>query len=374
MSTPVDRDRDVRLGRAAMTAQLLTGPQLVEALLVQSTGGFRRTLGELLQKRGLLSSDQFDDLALAVKAGAGEVKAPPEGTDPDPQARIGQIIEKVKVDRLFETIPFISTYLGRLPHDPLPAALHLIGKPAMRFGLWMDFLETVRACQDLDHPNLVKVLEVGRTDDHFAVVTRYPKGGISLRSLLDRVRRLKLSEALRILGELAGSLRGLHAASLCHRDVKPENVVLGKAGEVQLWRAGVVFEPDGAQEFSDPRSVFGSMHSIAPEAIRGEGMNPASDVYGLGVLAYELVCGVRPFEGESFAQLRQQHLEEEPIPPHQVMKALPEEVGDLLVWMLSKKPSDRPTPDKLTGTIQALGKKIKRSGTTTRFQAFDPNS
>ncbi len=372
MANAADRNFDLALGRSALKVGLISGQQLTEALLVQSTSGFKHSLDKVLVDRGFLDAEQADQLRGGVEVtGIADRRDKPPSEEA--KARVGKIIEKVLCDKLLSEEPFITTYVGRLPRDPLGAALHLVEKSAMRSGLWMDFLETVRACQNIDHPNVVAVLETGRTDEHFAILTRYNKSGIPLHQLLHRVRRLKLSEALRVTRELAQGLAAVHGAGLVHRDLKPENVLLGREGEVQLWRAGIVFEPAGASEFAEPRTVFGSPHTIAPEALKGEPANPLTDVYALGVIAYELVTGVRPFEGETVADLRPQHLEVEPLAPHTIMRALPKEVSELLVWLLSKKPGERPTAEKLVTTLQNLEKKIKRTGTTTRFQAFDPN-
>ncbi len=365
-----DRDFDLALGRAALKVGMISGPQLTEALLIQSASGGKHRLDQVLVDRRMLRPEQASQLKDGVElTGAGEAR----DFEPSPaaQARVGKIVEKLLCDKVLAEEPLITMYAGRLPRDPLGAALTLIEKAAMRAGLWMDFLETVRACKDVEHPNLISVLEVSRTDEHFAIITRYQKGGITLRELIDRVRRLKLSEALRITREIAQGLAALHAKGIVHRDVKPENVILGRGGEVQLWRAGVVFEPKGASEFAQPRTVFGTPHTISPEALTGEPPNPLSDVYALGVIAYELATGVRPFEGDRLADLRRQHLEDPPVAPHTIMRALPQEVGELLVWLLSKKPAERPTAEKLVATLERLEKTIQRSGRTQKFQAFE---
>ena len=85
------------------------------------------------------------------------------------------------------------------------------------------------------------------------------------------------------------------------------------------------------------------------------------------------MTGVRPFEGETFADLAPQHLEGEAIPPQRVMTALPPDVGDLLTWMLAKSPKERPDAAQVVGAIQEVGKGIQRTGVTQKFQAFNPD-
>lgn len=358
---------DLALARAVLRQKTLDPRKVTEARLQQSKTGFRRPLSEFLTAAGL-SVEQLGQARASAKPSAIEAELEPTEAA---KARVGQICVKVLLDGVIRHTDLITSYVGRLPRDPQPVALDLIDKSALRHGLWMDFLETVRACKGVRVRNLVEVIEVDRTPEAFGVVTRYHKGALTLRKLLDRIHRLKLSEALRILRELAQGLSALHAAGLVHRDVKPENVLLGQQGEVQLQNAGVVWEPEGAEAFGGPRMIFGTPHSISPEVCRGEQPGPLSDIYNLGVVGYELVTGVRPFEGATLAELRPQHLEHAPVAPHSILSALPKEVGELMMWMLSKKPSDRPTAPKLVGTLQELERSIKRTGATQKFQAFD---
>jgi serine/threonine protein kinase len=366
------RKSDLWMGRTALSRNMITGPQLTEALLVQSQGGMKRALERIMIERKFMTHDQIRQLTSRMES-TPTLKQPQATSDAEAKKHVGKIVNRVLCDSVIDVGEFVITYLGRLPRDPDPVALRLVSKRALRAGLWMDFLETVRGCIGVQANNLVEVIDVGRIDEAFVIVTRHQKGGMTLESLLGRVRRLKLSEALRICKEIAKGLAALHAASLVHRDVNPSNVLLGRTGEVQLMNAGVVFEPQGAEKFAAKLSVFGTPHYISPEALKGYPPDPMTDIYALGVLAYDLVTGVKPFEGETLEELRKQHLEDEVIPPHTIMKALPKDVGELLAWMLHKTPTERPTAPKLVSTLERLEKSIKRTGMTQKFQAFDPN-
>jgi serine/threonine protein kinase len=366
------RESDLWLGRTALARGMVTGHNLTEALLVQSGGGMRKPLDKILIERNLLTRDQIRSLRSALESRPTERHAATVATT-GAEARLGTIITKVLCDSLMHVGRWRTTYVGRLPRDPEPVALQLIEKDALRHGLWMDFLEVVRGCIGIQVRNLVEVIDVKPVEEHFAIVTRFSKGGITLSDLLGRVRRLKLSEALRITKEVAQGLAVLHAAGLTHRDVKPDNVLLGRDGSVQVMNAGIVFEPPGAQRFGDRGSIFGTPHYMAPEALKGMPPDPMTDIYALGVLGYELVTGTRPFEGATIDHLREQHLESQPIAPHSVIRALPKDVGELLVWMLAKESTERPNAPKLVSTLERLSKTIQRSGHTQKFQAFDPN-
>lgn len=367
MSSKGTYEHDLWLGRKALAEGLVSSQQLTEALLIQSKTGLRKTLDTVLVNKGWVSAEALEDLKgelVATQTQKHEVPA----EDPNAEARLGEIICRVMCDKIIANEPHLTTYLGRLPRDPEPAALHLIPKDSLRQGLWMDFLETVRACQSVESPNLTAVLEVDRYEENFAIVTRHAKRAITLSGLIKRVRRLKLSEALRILGELAKGLTDLHAANLVHRDLKPGRVILSPDGGVRITLAGVTSRPPDA-----PTGVFGSGHWAAPEVCKGRLGDARSDVYALGAIGYELVTGVRPFEGESFGALADQHRNVEVTPPHSVMSALPADVGDLLTWMLSKSPKDRPGAEQVVRSVAEVGSKVQRTGLTQKFQAFNPD-
>jgi serine/threonine protein kinase len=354
------REAELRAARRALAEKLIAAPMLSEALLEHGRGP---SLIDVLVKRGA-PKDKLVALRAAAEASAtDDIDEKPTKEDP----RVNQIVLAVKCDQRLEKSRFMTTYMGRLPRDPEPAELLLISTDALRNGLWMDFLETVRAEKGISSPGLVPVLDAGRVEGNFAIVTRHRAGSLTLRALLERVRRLKLSEALRITREAAQGLTDLHAAKLAHRDVRPENIVLGKDGVTKLRRAGVVFEPDGVAQRG---SVFGTIHHMAPECLRGEPTDPLSDVYALGVCTYEMVTGVRPFEGDTLADLKAQHLDQPVLRPDKFIPDVPDTVGDLLTWMLSKKSKDRPPAAKLVSVIKTLENNIHRSGTTTRMQAF----
>jgi serine/threonine protein kinase len=360
-------EHDLWLGRKALSEGLITSSQLTEALLIQSKTGLRKTLDTVLVNKGWVTAEALEDLKSELVATQTQ-KHEVASHDPDAEKRLGEIICRVMCDKVLGVERHMTSYLGRLPRDPEPAALHLIPKAALREGLWMDFLETVRACQSVESPNLTAVLEVDRYQESFVVVTRHAKRAIYLDGLIKRVRRLKLSEALRILGELAKGLTDLHKANLVHRDLKPGRVVLSPDGGVRITLAGVTSRPPDA-----PAGVYGSGHWAAPEVCKGRLGDVRSDVYSLGVIGYELVTGVRPFEGESFGSLADQHRNTDVTPPHRVMSALPADVGDLLTWMLSKSPKDRPEAEQVVRTVTEVSSKVQRTGMTQKFQAFNPD-
>jgi serine/threonine-protein kinase len=163
------------------------------------------------------------------------------------------------------------------------------------------FEREARTARSLDHPGCVRVLDagpcLGGTSRYLAMeLLRGP----TLRQLLDRHGPAPAPHALAILAELLGALGHAHRRGVVHRDVKPENVMFGRAGDERrpiLIDFGLAQEED-AEALTAAGLCFGSPSYVAPERLLGRPHRPASDVYAAGVLAYELLAGARPFLGD----------------------------------------------------------------------------
>lgn len=352
---PLPRDKDLLLGRLALRKRFIKSARLVEALLLQSAAGMKRPIGELLVERGDLTQDRLKEL-LGLQASARKLdddEEPPAGEGPAPDPRIGKVIKGVRVDSRLEWRPLWTTFAGRRAHDPEPVTLKLVDIAALRNGLWMDFLETVRACVAVKSPNVVEILEVSRAEGAFAIIARYHEG-FTLQALLDRVRRIRLAEALRIAKEAAKGLRDLHKAGITHRCLRPQCLWLAKKGGVLVQDAGLAFEPPGVHKIAERGVIFGSPYHMAPEVAKGELADPRADTYALGCVLYEMLTGVRPFEGLGIADLLPQHLNDAPLAPGRFFGDVPPAVSELVMLLLAKRKQDRPSDDELVADLEKL--------------------
>lgn len=349
---------DLLVGYKALSGGL-TAPQTLSRTFLRCCNG--EPFAQVLASEAKLSPPQALELSQSVPP-------PPPPVDPKPTpVTTKTVIQGTRCDLRIEGGEHWTRYVGKRKDDPQPVSLHHFTHAALRHGLWLDFLEAVRATQGLECLNLVPVLDVGRDADGFAVVSRFFPGAMTLRRLLDRVVRLKLSEALRITREVAQGLVALHAKGVVHRALTPESVVLTREGRVLIRDTGVVWETPGSKKSA---AHYGDMHYMGPECFKGVPPNPLSDVYALGIMCYEMATGTRPFEGDAFDQLKHQHAQIPPIKPHEILQDLPDTLSDLLVWLLSKQPSDRPDAPKLVNVLKTLERNIDRTGRTERFQAF----
>ena len=225
------------------------------------------------------------------------------------------------------------------------------------------FFREARACVLIDHEGVPAVFDFGETDDGTPYILMELLRGDSLRA---RVRKhapggLPVTASLRIARQLGSALCAAHARGISHRDLKPDNVVLvpdtdAPGGErAKILDFGIAsLRDEGGEPPPGGARVLGTPAYMAPEQCVGQAESDAetgrSDVYALGVLLYELLCGEPPFTGESDEILRRQ-IFETPVPPRERLPTLPEPVDALVLRMLCKTAAERPA---MPAVVQAL--------------------
>jgi len=168
------------------------------------------------------------------------------------------------------------------------------------------FRREARAAATLNHPNIVAVYDWGAVDGIYYMVMEYVRGR-SVRELLNAGGRLAPAQAADILRQTLAALEHAHAKGIVHRDLKPENILITTDGVVKLTDLGL------ARAFADAKNtragaVTGTVQYLAPEQIRGEPADPRSDLYSLGIVAYELLTGELPYTGETPMAIAYKHL------------------------------------------------------------------
>jgi eukaryotic-like serine/threonine-protein kinase len=214
---------------------------------------------------------------------------------------------------------------------------HLANDPA-----FLDrFRREARAAAALSHPNVVAVHDWGETEDGAYLVLQLIEGP-SLREVLRRHHRLSPGETLSVLAPAAAGLGSAHAAGLVHRDVKPENLLLGRDGTVRVTDFGLARAAASATSTFGADVLVGSPHYLSPEAVRGQPLDPRADVYALGVVLFECLTGRPPHEGESPFATAVQHTSRRVPPPSEVVDGIPPALDELVVAATAHEPDDRP--------------------------------
>jgi serine/threonine-protein kinase len=204
------------------------------------------------------------------------------------------------------------------------------------------FRREAQISASLDHPNIVRVNDFGRTPEGMLFLAMELLEGESLRARIDRERPLKLDDALPILIEIASALALAHARGIVHRDLKPENVFLQRRGSagttVKVLDFGIAKLLDGpGAALTQAGLVLGTPRYIAPEQATGSAIDARSDVYALGLLAWRMLSGRHPFDGKDTKALLLAQVSET-IPPIRLEHAA---LAGVIDRACRKNPSER---------------------------------
>lgn len=190
---------------------------------------------------------------------------------------------------------------------------------------------------NLAHPNIAALFDYYEHDGIGFLIMEY----VPSKSLADLYRKEKVVEPTRLLPILIQTARGLfiaHSHGVIHRDVKPANIMVSETGSVKITDFGVSYSNDQEQITQDGM-VVGTAQYISPEQAQGEQATAQSDIYSLGVVAYEGLCGHRPFTGATPVDIAAAHVND-PVPP--LPETIDLQLRQFVMSMLSKDPKDRP--------------------------------
>jgi serine/threonine-protein kinase len=213
--------------------------------------------------------------------------------------------------------------------------------PTLNPDAYARFEREAKLAARLDHPHIVPIFSVGQRAGVAFYTMRMVKGG-SVEQLLKSGRRLDVDHAISILRDVAAALDFAHANGVVHRDIKPANILIGDSGHAMVADFGIAraFGGDAAATATST-GVVGSPAYMSPEQWRGEKVDGRADQYALGVLAFELLTGKRPFATASMQELVRMHLAEEPPDILAYRDDLPSHTTDAVWRALAKDPADR---------------------------------
>jgi len=225
------------------------------------------------------------------------------------------------------------------------------------------FIERFRreaiAAARLAHANVVATYDTG-VDGDLAYIVMELVEARTLRDVLVERGPLPAHEATTLAAQVAGALHYAHEAGIVHRDVKPANILLGPDGRVKVADFGIAKAalPDAAladYDLTGTGMVVGTAKYLSPEQFEGNPVDRRSDVYALGVVLYEMLCGRPPFTGGSDMAIGIQHVDKKPLSPRQVRAGIPRPLEAVVMRAMAKKPDDRyPTADALQSALLSV--------------------
>ncbi|PGS53712.1 Stk1 family PASTA domain-containing Ser/Thr kinase [Bacillus sp. AFS041924] len=186
----------------------------------------------------------------------------------------------------------------------------------------------------LSHPNIVSSYDVGEEDGLQYIVMEYVEGE-TLKEYIQHHTPIKPKEVLRIMEQLSSALAHAHHFQIVHRDVKPQNILINKDGNVKVTDFGIATASTAAT-ITQTNSVLGSVHYLSPEQARGGVANKKSDIYSLGIVMFELLTGKLPFSGESAVAIALKHLQSEVPPPTKFNPEIPQSVENIVLKATAK--------------------------------------
>ena len=198
--------------------------------------------------------------------------------------------------------------------------------------------EAEAACQ-LQHPNICPIVDYGEAGATVYIVMPFLAGG-SLADVLARDRSVAHAPAAAITAQVATALDYAHRRGVVHRDVKPDNILFDEDGHALVTDFGIATARFHGRLTNTGRAM-GTPHYMSPEQAMGKMVDGRSDVYALGVMLYEMILGIPPFDGVDSYSVGYKHVHEQPVPPDQVDSRTPPGLNAIIMRCLAKAPADR---------------------------------
>ena len=234
-----------------------------------------------------------------------------------------------------------AVYKGFDPAISRSVAIKTIAKSALDEGelqhLLARFRHEAQAVGRLAHPGIVQIYDYGEDDENAYIVMELVQG----KTLLQHLRahaNYDLREIGEIIGQLLDALGHAHAAGVVHRDVKPSNIMINNDGRLKISDFGIAHTE--SSDLTQHGDVLGTPHYMAPEQFLGLAIGVPADLYSVGVIAYDLLTGTKPFSGTS-ATVMQQALNQRPADPSSLNPKLSPLMDEVLQQALAKKPEER---------------------------------
>jgi serine/threonine protein kinase len=270
----------------------------------------------------------------------------------------GQQLGNYRLIRLIGQGGFAEVYLGQHIYLSTYAAIKVLHAQVAQSSEMEAFLSEARTIAQLDHPNIIRVLEFGIQDGiPFLVMTYAPNGNLS-RHYAQSAPLLPLPTILSNVKQATSALQYAHERKIIHRDVKPENMLLGPRNEVLLSDFGIALIAQSTRS-REAHEVMGTIHYMAPEQLLGK-PRPASDQYALGVIVYQWLCGQRPFSG-TFTEVATQHMFKPPPPLRDKNPQISPHTEQVVMTALAKDPQQR------FASIQAFATALEQSFALTDY-------
>lgn len=201
------------------------------------------------------------------------------------------------------------------------------------------FIDESKAVAMLSNKNIVNVFDVAIYPDIKYIVMEY-LDGITLREYLDNKGAISWKEACIYILQILRALEHAHSKGIIHRDIKPQNVMLMKNGDIKVTDFGIAKLPNSVSDNKDEKAI-GTVYYISPEQACGKETDYYSDLYSVGIMFYEAVTGTLPFTAETPMEVAMMQVNDDPVHPRDIVLDVPVGVSQIILKAMEKSPSDR---------------------------------
>ncbi|GGE41803.1 serine/threonine-protein kinase PrkC [Pullulanibacillus camelliae] len=201
------------------------------------------------------------------------------------------------------------------------------------------FRREAEAVASLSHSNIVNIYDIGEEEDLYYIVMEYIDG-TTLKTYIKEFAPVPPDNAVFVLKQIASAIEHAHQHGIIHRDIKPQNILIDDQDHVKVTDFGIAMGLTSTT-ITYTNSIMGSAHYISPEQARGGKATVKSDIYGFGIVMYEMLTGQLPFSGDTPVSVALKHLNDEVIPPKELNESLPQSLENIIFRALAKNPDDR---------------------------------
>lgn len=224
--------------------------------------------------------------------------------------------------------------------DRIVAVKILYSKYASDHDFVVRFRQEAQAAAKLSQPNIVNIYDVGYDENAHYIVMEYVRGE-TLKDYIEKHGHLPINTSIQISFDIGEALEHAHANGIVHCDIKPHNILVTETGRIKVADFGIARAINSSSSTKDEKSVLGSVHYFSPEQASGGKIDERTDIYSLGVVMYEMMTGVVPFEGDTAISVALQHVQNDIPLPTKYNRRIPQLVERVILKAMAKNPDDR---------------------------------
>lgn len=202
------------------------------------------------------------------------------------------------------------------------------------------FRQEAQAAAKLSHPNIVNIYDVGKDGDIHYIVMEFVRGE-TLKEYIEKHGHLPINTSIQIVFDIGEALESAHHNGLVHCDIKPHNILVTETGRIKVADFGIARAINSSATMKEDKKILGSVHYFSPEQASGNTLDERTDIYSLGVVMYEMMTGVVPFEGDTPLSIALQHVQDAIPLPTKYNRRIPRLVERCILKAMAKNPDDR---------------------------------